>query len=270
MRADHFAKVFTALSLVTAPTAALDRVSYPYRGVTHIHRESPGVDAHILTIDLACAEIDITSTRSRERFASVPVWARENHAQIAINANFFDDGASSCGLAVGDGRAWRDSSQSNCGASLALGRTSTGWRAEVFDSFGWARQNPFLWASQVVTGKPVLIHHGETFLHPHDPIGMYRAHPRTAIGVAADRHTLVIAIIDGRRRDLPGMSSLEMIPLLEEFAVSEAINLDGGGSTALYIASEGGVVNHPSDGHDRPVLNHLGFRVTSAWELVNP
>jgi exopolysaccharide biosynthesis protein len=50
---------------------------------------------------------------------------------------------------------------------------------------------------------------------------------------------------------------------LEDFAVSDAVNLDGGGSTELWIAAEGGIVNRPSDGHERIVMNHLGVRITS-------
>lgn len=249
---------------------ARDRITYPYRGVTHVHRQVDGFDAHVVTIDLACAEFDVVSTRPRERFTTVSTFAREQHAQIAVNANFFDDGASSCGLTVGDGRVWRDSTQSNCGASIAFGRGANGWRTDVFDSFGWARENPLRWATQVVTGKPFLLRRGEIAFHPHEPTGMWRVHPRTAIGVGADRHTLVIAVIEGRRRHTPGMTSNEMVPLLEEFAVVDAINLDGGGSSALYIASEGGIVNRPSDGHERTVINHLGFRVTSAWDTIDP
>ncbi|MFO0558394.1 MAG: phosphodiester glycosidase family protein [Polyangiales bacterium] len=264
---------FVAAMLVTTVAAdalARDRITYPYRGVTHVHRRLDQLEAHVLTIDLACAEIDVVATRPRERFTTVSNFAHEQHAQIAINANFFDDGATSCGLAVGDGRVWRDSSQSNCGASLAFGRNSAGWRAEVFDSFGWVRDNPMRWASQVITGKPVMLRHGELLFHPHEPTGMWRQHPRTAIGMAADRHTLVIAVIEGRRRSTPGATTNEMVPLLEEFAVSDAINLDGGGSSALYIASEGGIVNRPADGHERSVLNHLGFRMTSAWSSIDP
>ncbi|MBL8678395.1 MAG: phosphodiester glycosidase family protein [Myxococcales bacterium] len=259
-----------ALSAVSADALARDRITYPYRGVTHIHRQVEGFDAHVVTIDLACAEFDVVSTRPRERFTTVSTFAREQHAQIAVNANFFDDGASSCGLTVGDGRVWRDSTQSNCGASIAFGRGANGWRADVFDSFGWARENPLRWASQVVTGKPFLLRRGEIAFHPHEPTGMWRVHPRTAIGLGADRHTLVIAVIEGRRRHTPGMTSNEMVPLLEEFAVVDAINLDGGGSSALYIASEGGIVNRPSDGRERTVINHLGFRVTSAWDTIDP
>jgi exopolysaccharide biosynthesis protein len=264
------AAVMLALLCAGAPASARDRITYPYRGVTHVHRRVELLEAHVVTVDLACAEIDVVATRPRERFATVSNFAREQHAQIAINANFFDDGSASCGLAVGDGRVWRDSTQSNCGASLAFGRVNNGWRAEVFDSFGWVRDNPMRWASQVITGKPVMLRRGEALFHPHDPTGMWRVHPRTAIGLAADRHTLVIAVIEGRRRHAPGVTSNEMIPLLEEFAVSDAINLDGGGSSALYIAAEGGIVNHPSDGRERTVLNHLGIRIASAWNTIDP
>ena len=43
--------------------------------------------------------------------------------------------------------------------------------------------------------------------------------------------------------------------------VVDAINLDGGGSTTLYIENEGGLQNRPSDGHQRVVVNQLGFRI---------
>ena len=110
----------------------------------------------------------------------------------------------------------------------------------------------------------MLLQGGAVFFDAHEPNGMYRTHPRTAIGVAADRATLILAVIDGRRAGLPGVTSLEMIPLLEEFGAADAINLDGGGSSALWIEAEGGIVNRPSDGHERTVMNHLGVRITSA------
>jgi len=123
-----------------------------------------------------------------------------------------------------------------------------GWRAEVFDTEGWARRSPVPWATQIVTGMPILLERGGIYFDEHEPNGMYRTHPRTAIGIAADRSTLIMAVIDGRRTGLPGVTTLEMIPLLEEFGAADAINLDGGGSSELWIASEGGIVNHPSDG----------------------
>src|SRR5262245_60297485 len=86
--------------LLGLPSAALavDRVSYPYRGVVHVHRVQPGLDAHVLTVDLNSAEIDVVATRPRERWATVSLFAREQDVQIAINANFY--AGSTCGLAM--------------------------------------------------------------------------------------------------------------------------------------------------------------------------
>ena len=254
------ATIVIALALSAAPFAAhaADRISYPYSGVTHVHRTAPGLDAHIVTIDLHAA-IDVLATRPRERWARVSTWAEENHAQIAINANFF--AGSTCGLAMGDGHVWRDAYAEQCDATFAFGRDAAGWRATVFDSAGWARVNPIPWASDIVSGMPILLQDGATYFDEHEPNGMYRTHPRTAIGTTADGGTLLILVMDGRRAGLPGATSLEMIPLLEEFGASNAINLDGGGSTALWIEAEGGIVNHPSDAHERAVMNHLGIRL---------
>lgn len=245
-----------------ARVLAVDRVTYPYPGVVHIHRVLPGFDAHVVVVDLSSGEIDVVATRPRDRWATVSTFASEYGVDIAINANFFADTA--CGLAMGDGRVWRDSYADRCHASIAFGRTANGWRVEVLDTRGWYRHSPVAWASQIVSGMPMLLQGGSVYFDDQEPNGMYRMHPRTAIGIGADRSTLVLAVIDGRRPGLPGATSLEMIPLLEEFGVADAINLDGGGSSELWIGSEGGVVNHPSDGRERVVINHLGIRITSA------
>lgn len=264
MRPALISSIALMASVTVAPAfaPAVDHITYPYPGVTHVHRVQQGLDAHVVTVDLQSGEVDVVATRPRERWATVSTFAREYHAQIAINANFF--AGSACGLAMGEGRVWRDSYVEQCDASIAFGRTANGLRADVFDTEGWTRASPVTWATQIVSGMPILLQGGSIFFDPHEPNGMYRIHPRTAIGIAADRATLVIAVIDGRRRGVPGVTSLEMIPLLEDFGVSDAINLDGGGSSALWIESEGGIVNIPSDGRERTVLNHLGIRITSA------
>ncbi|MDB4929945.1 MAG: hypothetical protein JWM10_2429 [Myxococcaceae bacterium] len=252
----------TALLLVAlfAPTAAaVDRTTRPYRCVEHVHREAPGVDAHVVLIDLRCPAADVVATRPGDRHATVSGFAEEYGAQIAINANFFD--ASTCGLAMGDGRVWRDAYRDRCGASLAFGPQASGTRLAFWDSVDHPTSCELGWARQVITGWPRLLDRGAVVFEPEEPIGMYRFHPRTAIGATPGGATLVIAVVDGRRNGLPGMTSLGLIPLMEEFGVSDAINLDGGGSTELYIAAEGGVVNHPSDRVERRVGNHLGIRV---------
>lgn len=81
-------------------------------------------------------------------------------------------------------------------------------------------------------------------------------HPRTAAGVRADGRIL-LATVDGRQPELSvGMTIAELTALLIELGAVEAVNMDGGGSTAMVV--RGRVVNSPSDlAGERPVGDAL-------------
>lgn len=83
--------------------------------------------------------------------------------------------------------------------------------------------------------------------------------PRTAVGVTADGTALLVTV-DGRQPHISrGLSLAGLAALMQQLGATDAMNLDGGGSTTMAIA-EGGlpqVVNHPSDGYARYVNNGL-------------
>lgn len=90
-------------------------------------------------------------------------------------------------------------------------------------------------------------------------------HPRTGAGVTRDGRTLLLLVVDGRQ---PGWSIGVTLPdlaaMLIEAGAWNAVNLDGGGSSAMWLReppAEGRVLNRPSDGRVRPAANHLGVRV---------
>jgi hypothetical protein len=70
-------------------------------------------------------------------------------------------------------------------------------------------------------------------------------HPRTLIGL--DRHGFIwLAAIDGRRAEYSmGMAFTDLQRLCDRLELTDALNLDGGGSTTMVL--EGRVVNRPSD-----------------------
>ena len=86
-------------------------------------------------------------------------------------------------------------------------------------------------------------------------------HPRSAIALSRDSTQLMLVVVDGRRPWSVGMSLAELADNLIALGAYQAMNLDGGGSSALWVA--GDVVNFPSDPTgERAVGNALVVRAT--------
>lgn len=85
---------------------------------------------------------------------------------------------------------------------------------------------------------------------------LYRQrHPRTAIGWRTDGK-LILLTVDGRQKQSVGMTLDELADLMMELGCVEAMNLDGGGSTAMVVKNK--IVNSPSDATgERPVSDAL-------------
>lgn len=90
--------------------------------------------------------------------------------------------------------------------------------------------------------------------------GRFRArrHPRSAVGLSADGRPPVLATVDGRTARSVGATCAELAALVAELGAWQALNLDGGGSTALFVRGTG-TANRPSDEAERPVANHLAL-----------
>lgn len=81
-------------------------------------------------------------------------------------------------------------------------------------------------------------------------------HPRTSIGYSANRAKVIFCVVDGRSSLSVGTTTKQLADIMKSAGAYNAINLDGGGSSALYV-KELGVVNNPSDGKERSVCNAI-------------
>ena len=116
--------------------------------------------------------------------------------------------------------------------------------------------DPALAAAEQVTGcGNVLVENGMVT----DPAAWDKdiagVNPRTVLGVKADG-TLLLYVIDGRKANYSRGVSLEMIANeLKALGCVDAVNLDGGGSSAMSVQLPGNAscitVNSPSDGKER-------------------
>ena len=102
-----------------------------------------------------------------------------------------------------------------------------------------------------IGGGPVLVAQGQARQRP--PGGA--RNPRTAIGW--NDRDFYFVVVDGRKKDLSiGVGFAELADIMAELGCKEALNLDGGGSSTLWLNGE--VANHPSEnGVERNVGNAL-------------
>ena len=232
---------------------AAGKTTKPYKGVTHIHRTAGSQDYHLVSI--APRAMEPVTTSPDQAWSVVSEFASKVGAQIAVNANFFSK-TESCGVTAGEGRLWTAVYEGNCGLTLSFFRDGA-----IRISRGKVRKDGALseaiGLTGAVSGRPRLIENGLA-VAPTEAFMNVR-HPRTAVGLKRDG-TVVLLVADGRRAAALGFTGPELSEILLHEAVVDALNLDGGGSSTLFIASEGGVQNKPSDGRERVVVNHLGFR----------
>ena len=108
----------------------------------------------------------------------------------------------------------------------------------------------------VLVSGPILLVNGEIWPLENSGFATKR-HPRSCLCETNGNSILLIAI-DGRSEVALGMNLKELQRFLLRLNCRDAINLDGGGSTTLWVndGKEKGILNIPSDkAGERPVAN---------------
>lgn len=119
--------------------------------------------------------------------------------------------------------------------------------------------------SGVLVSGPLLLMDGEKPPLPATPL-VVNSHPRTVIGIKG-RNKVVLLTIDGRADQAAGMTLYMLADLMVSLRCSDAVNLDGGGSTAMWIKGKpyNGIVSMPSDNRR---FDHEGERAVSDILIV--
>ena len=99
--------------------------------------------------------------------------------------------------------------------------------------------------NHIISGGPYLVRRGEIFVDMTEQklTAIGGRNPRTAIGYTKDNN-LIMLTADGREGSSVGLTLIELAQLMKEFGCINAMNLDGGGSTVMYVQGE--VVNKPA------------------------
>jgi hypothetical protein len=171
--------------------------------------------------------------------------ALEEGATVAINANYFGGYPNNypCGAGRGFGMQYRDGYEeaANCESSLGWTSATPQNVAGSFDSLSHAADGAFMGLySDVVTGGGYLVLAGQPHDWNHNKLEVGR--DCTAAGVSADRQHFIMVATDDTVCDGP---TLQQVLLAHGAAI--AVQLDGGGSTKMWIRGRGYVNNEPQD-----------------------
>lgn len=98
--------------------------------------------------------------------------------------------------------------------------------------------------NHIISGGPYLVKNGQVYIDlAEQKLGSIGGrNPRTAVGYTANNN-LIIVTVDGRENSSIGMTLNELANFMKSIGCINSMNLDGGGSTVLYV--NGKVVNHP-------------------------
>lgn len=198
--------------------------------------------------------------------------AVRNNALAAINGTFFDtknggsvDFIKSDDVIINKNRLGKGNTRAGHQKGAILINNYQLSIAEWDGTDDWEAK---LKGNDVMVSGPVLRINDVDVKLAKDAFNLARA-PRSAIGIKSDGTVLLVAV-DGRMIEAEGVTIKELQQIMKWLKCTDAINLDGGGSTTLYAKGKKGgqIVNHPSD---NKLFDHAGQRaVANAILLVKP
>lgn len=117
------------------------------------------------------------------------------------------------------------------------------------------------WTSvkEAVSGGPYLLKDGNIYIDEANQKldfskkGKYAS--RTAIGVGKNRNLFLVTADSGKRKEYSGLTLMQLAVLLKSIGLRDAINLDGGNSSTMYL--DGKIINTPSGKEERKISSSL-------------
>jgi exopolysaccharide biosynthesis protein len=245
------------------------RADIGYRQIT-TPAPNPRV-TQVIELDLSRGDLALRLTRGDTsggkefRSQTTSTYTRQSGALIGVNAGFFGPVVDSEGVAmdaagfvVADGVIASPPLVPEGDSGVVRAVVCFEIRTVFIDD---VQSCPAQFKEGLAAG-PRLLRAGEIAASPSN----FTRHPRTALGVSRSGNKVWIVVTDGRQAGYSeGATLTEMAQLLLDLGAYNAINLDGGGSSALVYADPTTgqrVLNRPiqsgTPGKERPVATHIG------------
>lgn len=248
-------------------------------------RESPKFKAWYLELDLNVSEIALVPYVAKDGTEKITNFAQRENTIATINGGYFGGGISYSSLInPGQVLAQNISSLTRNSKSYPVIRSMVGIKEDRSMSVDWiyhfggginnlyrfyaplsyngSSDDPLAApeknngeqyndAFMGVGGGPVLVKGDSIHVSYNEEIfwgsgvGRDNADPRTAVGYTKDEKAILM-VVDGRQGASIGVSLPELAQIMIDLGATEAINLDGGGSSQMAIGDS--LINRPSGG----------------------
>ena len=212
-------------------------------------------------LDLAFAKDSLIKTSS---------FAKQSNALAAINGGFFDMKAGgSVSFLVSDGKVIHENKPNVLSIDNEMGANALviyeNGKSEILPTEGTNRIPMLKNVEDALVTGPLLLNNSQINNLQKRPFNDLK-HPRSDICIGKKEIWLIA--VDGRHKEATGLNLNELSQFLISCGCQHAINLDGGGSTTLFLNTNkfNGIVNHPSDNKkfdsegERSVANILFIR----------
>lgn len=253
------------LALLTGCTTLLPGPAGTGAPALHWEAVAPGVElaraapwpdsvVHVVRVDLRAPALRVAVTPAAERGTTLDGMPSAAGAIVAVNASFFDLRFDARGWTVSDGQPWPQPFAVAASPLLACDRLQ---RCRIH--FDVPAAPAADWFS-VVAGTPWLVRAGRARTDDDDAGCANlcaREHPRTAVGLDAPRHRLWIVLAEGRRPPVAGVRLAPLAQWMCSLGVHDAVNLDGGGSSALFVNGRPAMARPANEPAQRRVANGL-------------
>jgi hypothetical protein len=278
-------------SLPAAFADAAQVITEPFLGIRHIFQTETTprpLKIHVAEIDLSAPGLsfrvtpraldypgpNINGSPGETHHQTTRAFANAFGAEVAINGAFYGSNgswANNLGLTSSNGDKYSPwelppNSDNNFDYALNVTQTNQAQIVKMANSIPTGFEtNPVVSVYNTIPGSHVIVLNGAVVNITAGAGSPTSAQPRTAVGLTAGNAKLILMTVDGRQTGISeGLTLMEMASvMINTYGVTNAINLDGGGSTTMVMNFYGDglasqVVNVPSEGIERAVGTNFG------------
>jgi exopolysaccharide biosynthesis protein len=268
------AGLFATFCLTAADAATFDVSSYTplFQGIDYATADIEGGSGHseafVVRIDLNAPGIGFYTTPHSGSLETMSQTTSQflgsSGTQVAINAAFFSpcgcsttssDAKNLSGLAISNGSVVSPGEAGFASLLLTQGNLAT----LVDGSANLSTDGVFT----AISGGGFVLKNGTNVVNASLPGDPLNPNPRSILGLSQDAEYMYLVAIDGRRADWSaGVTQSEEAAFMFYLGAFNAINLDGGGSTALVVEGADGLpqeLNRPSGNAERYNGNNFGI-----------